>query len=852
VSDLLLRGVTAGLIGLVATVLVLMAPAQPRAEAAFAGITNGSFESLGGPSGQINAGSGTLTGWTVSGAVDYVCGGWQNASGNCSLDMAATPSQGEISQILSTTVGNHYTVRFMMAGNPGCSSTSANWVTWSWPLDEPGGKTLNVSATGTAATSYSFDVAGKSDSNMGWVVKTYLFTATTTSTTLTFQNGVNQVCGAALDKIEVTEQAPGPAVLSATTWQGQRPYAPVATPNFGQHGNIGYYNYIPAPGVPAENSAAWANCGPSNSICPNASTIGLSQLSRLGAFSCLAAADFTFYQAFVSIPFGTTISQFSVNMSGADDGARVAIYNSANPGGFVFPGSYIYLGGAQSTTDMSGAMVAGEVNRVVITQVDDCYSGNNLNSAQILLNGVVIPPTPSDTTPPVITPTVVGTLGSNGWYTSDVNVSWTVTDAQSAITTQTGCAPTVVTADTASVTFTCTATSTGGTATESVTLKRDATAPVVVATAAPAPNGAGWNNTDVTVSFAGTDPMSGVSSCDVPVAFTTEASGQVASGTCIDNAGNVSAAATLTINIDKTAPAATASAAPAPNGAGWNNTDVTVTFTGIDGASGIASCTAPAVLGEGAGQSASGTCTDNAGNVSAPATASNINVDKTAPAVAVTGVTNGASYVIGGVPTAGCSTTDTLSGVATAATLSTTGGPIGPVTVTCAGAADKAGNAGASVAATYTVTYQLCPARDDDDRDDHGDDRSKGHESGSTIPVKIRVCDANGRNVGSRSLPVQAIGLSPTGSLADAGRANPGNLFRFDDGNYIFNLQTKGLAAGTYVLTFRVGNDPTVYQYTFTVRAEKHDGKGERDGKSEKDGKNEKDGKGEKGKGNDR
>lgn len=173
-----------------------------------------------------------------------------------------------------------------------------------------------------------------------------------------------------------TASADDPTTLGRTDWQAARPYSPVATPNYGQHGNVGYYNHIPGP-VPAEADASWTDCGPGNTLCPNAETIGMSQLSRLGSFSCLAAADFIFYQSFVSIPAGTTITQFSVNMSGADDGARVAIYNSAHPGGHVFSGSYIYLGGAQSTTDLSAAMVAGEVNRVVVTQMDDCYSGNN-------------------------------------------------------------------------------------------------------------------------------------------------------------------------------------------------------------------------------------------------------------------------------------------------------------------------------------------------------------------------------------------------------------------------------------------------------------------------------------------
>jgi len=37
------------------------------------------------------------------------------------------------------------------------------------------------------------------------------------------------------------------------------------------------------------------------------------------------------------------------------------------------------------------------------------------------------------TTPPVITPTITGTLGDNGWYTNDVTISLSVTDPESAI-----------------------------------------------------------------------------------------------------------------------------------------------------------------------------------------------------------------------------------------------------------------------------------------------------------------------------------------------------------------------------------------------------------------------------------
>lgn len=81
-------------------------------------------------------------------------------------------------------------------------------------------------------------------------------------------------------------------------------------------------------------------------------------------------------------------------------------------------------------------------------------------------------------------------------------------------------------------------------------------------------------------------------------------------------------------------------------------------------------------------------------------------IDSDAPAVSVTGPTNGASYIVGGVPAAGCSTTDPVSGVATNASLSITGGNAwgaGQFTATCSGARDNAGNT-ASASVQYTVT----------------------------------------------------------------------------------------------------------------------------------------------------
>jgi hypothetical protein len=85
----------------------------------------------------------------------------------------------------------------------------------------------------------------------------------------------------------------------------------------------------------------------------------------------------------------------------------------------------------------------------------------------------------ADTTAPLLVPAVTGTAGANGWYVSNVAVAWTVSDAETPVTSTSGCGTSTVTADTSGVTFTCTAQSAGGTATGSVTIKRDVTPPVL-------------------------------------------------------------------------------------------------------------------------------------------------------------------------------------------------------------------------------------------------------------------------------------------------------------------------------------------------------------------------------------
>ena len=160
---------------------------------------------------------------------------------------------------------------------------------------------------------------------------------------------------------------------------------------------------------------------------------------------------------------------------------------------------------------------------------------------------------------------------------------------------------------------------------------------------------------------------------------------------------------------DTTPPTITGSRTPAANANGWNNTDVTVSFSCTDnpGGSGVATVSGPTTLsGEGAGQSVTGTCTDNAGNP-ASATVSNINIDKTAPTVSYAG--NAGSYTVDQTVAITCTAADGLSGVASS-TCANVSGPaynfaIGTNTYS-AGAADKAGNTGAG---TTSFTVAVTP-----------------------------------------------------------------------------------------------------------------------------------------------
>jgi hypothetical protein len=228
----------------------------------------------------------------------------------------------------------------------------------------------------------------------------------------------------------------------------------------------------------------------------------------------------------------------------------------------------------------------------------------------------------------------------------------------------------------------------------------DKTAPTIRHTQLPAANAAGWNNTDVTITFACNDTGgSGVASCTAPLTETHEGKDQPEPGTATDNAGN-RATDPATVSIDRSAPTINGTPDRSANGNDWYNADVTVTFTCADqvGLSGVTSCGAPVTLGEGADQSASGTVADAAGN-HADTTVRGVNVDETDPSLSGTAATapNTAGWYRGDV-TVNWTCADALSGIDGSCPADSTVTGEGDDLSIAAQTTDKAGNAtGASV-----------------------------------------------------------------------------------------------------------------------------------------------------------
>ncbi len=188
--------------------------------------------------------------------------------------------------------------------------------------------------------------------------------------------------------------------------------------------------------------------------------------------------------------------------------------------------------------------------------------------------------------------------------------------------------------------------------------------------------------------------------------------------------------------------------------------------------------------------------------------------DHTPPVVTVTGVSDGATYTLGAVPAAGCSTVDSGTGVAQNATVSITGGTangVGTFTATCSGGEDNSGNVAPPVSVSYQVHYGfggfILPGR-------------SVVNGGSTLPVKFALANAGGGLITSTSsvLSLQASSNPACSGLAGVpfpAMAAGGSSLTFDIDGFVFNWKTDKSWSGCY--NFVVNLDDGSTQWTLVT-----------------------------------
>lgn len=154
-----------------------------------------------------------------------------------------------------------------------------------------------------------------------------------------------------------------------------------------------------------------------------------------------------------------------------------------------------------------------------------------------------------------------GTLGTNGWYTSDVEATFTATDATSGLLTSTKTATSNGEGSNVAVlspVFTDIAGNTAAEGTASRTFKIDKTAPTVTyVSTSPEAGTDSWYNADVTATFSATDLVSGPLEATKQVTSSGEGAAVVVGSPAFEDvAGNITpaGAATQSYKIDKTAP----------------------------------------------------------------------------------------------------------------------------------------------------------------------------------------------------------------------------------------------------------------------------------------------------------
>ncbi|HEX5571943.1 MAG TPA: hypothetical protein VFX31_11170, partial [Ktedonobacterales bacterium] len=316
----------------------------------------------------------------------------------------------------------------------------------------------------------------------------------------------------------------------------------------------------------------------------------------------------------------------------------------------VFATYYIVDGGAQQM----GASVAFSAEGDHTLQYWSVDNAGNSETAHTIHVKI-------DKTPPTLIPGQTPPANSFNWNNSNVTVTFTCSDTLSGVAT---CpASQTVTTEGASQQVSGTSTdNAGNSATAFYSVNIDKTKPTISASADRAPNGAGWYNAPVTVSFSCADALSGLATSCPTSQLVNEGANQSVSGSVSDVAGNSASATLGDLNVDTTAPVITGAPTTAPNANGWYSGDVTIHWTCSDNLSGIAGgCPADSTIsGEGANLGASASVLDKAGNTGL-GSVNDIKIDRTEPTTIASSAPAGWSNTN---VTINLSATDNLSGVA--------------------------------------------------------------------------------------------------------------------------------------------------------------------------------------------
>jgi hypothetical protein len=322
------------------------------------------------------------------------------------------------------------------------------------------------------------------------------------------------------------------------------------------------------------------------------------------------------------------------------------------------------------------------------------------------------------------------------------------------------------------------------------------------------PNGVAGDYT-ATINWGDGTTSTGVVTAGAAGGFAATGSHSFAEGrftiiTTLTDAGGASAFASTPLTVDVTPPVTTATVTGTLGNNGWwkGGSPTVLTLAATDNLSGVAATfftvnggsaqvyTGPITLTDGR-YTIQYWSVDVAGNVETAHTIL-IKVDHRPPTVTITGVANGARYMLGTALNPNFTATDDLSGVAISMGVLTrpgTASGAGAYTFT-ASATDNAGNT-TTAAAHYVVDYffvslqLLTPGL--------------SVKLGMNLNLRFQLFSTDG----TPSRNAVAILLLDGSPANPAGTFNTGDLFRYDpmSQSYMYRMSTTGLSTGIHMLT---------------------------------------------------